>query len=108
MHREIVEDMESDGFLVLIQNEGEESTYGGVDGEWERFQEQVEWATRGAVGEWATGGVEAGMRSSFDASDWVRSRCGAMTPPIRAETMTFVGEVLPELERVSSVIERWV
>lgn len=108
MHQDIVEGMGSDGYSANIETEGEETPDEAVDGELERFQEQVEWATMGRVGEWADGGVEAGLRSGFSAPDWVRSGDGGMIPPLRAETMTFVGDVLPELERVSSVVERWV
>lgn len=108
MHQDIVEGMGSDGYLANIETEGEEAPDEAVDGELERFQEQVELATLGRVGEWADGEAEAGLRSNFGGSDWVRSGDGGMTPPLRAETMTFVGDVLPELERVSSVVERWV
>lgn len=108
VHREIVEDIGSNDFLTTLAGEGEETPDGAVDGESERFQEQVEWATRGGAWECTGRGIETELRSSFDASDWGRSGGGGVTPPIRAETLALVGELLPELESVSSVIERWV
>lgn len=109
MHREIVENMESDGFLAPVEKKGEEDAPNeAVDGESERFEELVEWATRDGFGEWAGGDVEVALRSGFGASDWGRSQSVGATPPLRAETLTCFGEVMPELERVSSVVERWV
>lgn len=109
MHREIVENMESDGFLAPIEKQGQENALNeDVDGESERFEEQVEWATRGGIGEWAEGDVEVALRSGFGASGWGSSQGLAAKPPLRAETLTCFGEITPKLERVSSVVERWV
>lgn len=108
VHREIVEDMGSNGFSTTLVSEGEESPDGTVDRESERFQEQVEWATRSGVWGWNGRGIRADLRSSFEAYDWGRSGGGGVTPPIRAETLALVGELMPELERVSSLFERWV
>ncbi|CAM9106555.1 unnamed protein product, partial [Laminaria digitata] len=46
MHDEIIEDMESDGFLANnFERAREETSFGGVDRELERFEEQLDWAT---------------------------------------------------------------
>lgn len=46
-------------------------------------------------------------RSSFIVSEGLKGRVCKDPPPAGTATKTFIKDVLPELERISRVIERW-
>ena len=105
LNKAFFEDMRTKGVVAnTYQRESEETLDEGVEEAPGKFLQQDE-CGRVEVTDLEEDLVLA--RSSFIVSEGLKGRVCKDPPPAGAATKTFIKDVLPELERISRVIERW-
>lgn len=106
LNKAFFEDMRTKGVVANHIRDSEEPLDEGVQEASGKFLEQDEFG-RVEVADSERGSVLA--RSGLIVDERLKSRvCRKDPPPAGAATKTFIKDVLPELERISRVIERWV
>ncbi|CAM9274390.1 unnamed protein product, partial [Laminaria digitata] len=106
LNKAFFEDMKASGVVRNTSTEGEEPLHEGMEEVPEEFLEQGEGGGGKEVAELEIGDVLAPVRSSFLVGEGEKSRVCEDPPPSGSATMTFIKDVLPELERISRLIER--
>lgn len=109
LNRAFFEDMRSKGVVANAKKNSKEALDEGMENAPEELLEHGgEFGREEGPPDLEGGGALAPPRSSFFVNEGVKKRICEDPPPSGAATKTFIKDVLPELERISRVIERWV
>eukprot|EP00904_Undaria_pinnatifida_P005103 jgi/Undpi1/1722/HiC_scaffold_11.g05112.m1 len=107
LNRAFFEDMRSKGVVANAKKNSKEALDEGMENAPEELLEHGgEFGREEGPPDLEGGGALAPPRSSFFVNEGVKKRICEDPPPSGAATKTFIKDVLPELERISRVIER--